>query len=246
MCEHIVIGFVFKVILIRKFSFSKPTQNTKKGMSIIMKKYVGAFLLAVICISMLSACGAKETEVKGELSTRAEVSSSQPATVEMDNTAEDKGEEISSEAITFETEDIKGNVVTSDIFKDYDITMINVWGTGCVPCIEEMPGLAKFYDNLADNVNMVSICVDYEADPQFAEDVLSQSGANFATLKVSDSLFQSVLTKAQALPTTIFVDKDGNIVGEVILGAPELKDADQVVEHYNNYLEERLGELGGA
>ncbi len=211
-----------------------------------MKKITTLFTLSVISIGLLSACGqANEAETTKPPSPTEQVETAPSQVPETDNTQE--GAESSSvqdsEKITFETTDTNGNVVTSDIFKDYDLTMINVWGTGCVPCIEEMPGLAKFHDQLPENINMFSVCIDYDADPEFAEDVLAQSNVNFATLKVSDSLFDSVLTKAQALPTTIFVDSEGNIVGEVILGAPAVETDEKVVEHYMKYVDEKLGEV---
>ena len=46
---------------------------------------------------------------------------------------------------SFETTDTKGNKVTEKIFADKEITMVNVWGTFCGPCINEMPELQKIY-----------------------------------------------------------------------------------------------------
>ena len=48
----------------------------------------------------------------------------------------------------FTTEDLDGNEVTESILKDKDVTMINIWGTFCPPCIEEMPELAKLSASL--------------------------------------------------------------------------------------------------
>lgn len=46
--------------------------------------------------------------------------------------------------ISFETTDLDGNVVRSaDVFKGHRLTMVNVWGTFCGPCIGEMPELEK-------------------------------------------------------------------------------------------------------
>ncbi len=200
-----------------------------------MKKTIAVLPLSILIISILTSCS--KTNVSEEVTSS---STEQVEQTAAQNT-ETKPSQTVAEKISFEATDIDDNIVTDEIFNNYDLTMINVWGTGCVPCIEEMPGLAKFHDGLPTNVNMISVCVDYDADPQFAEDILSQSSANFTTLKVSDSLFESVLTKAQALPTTIFVDREGNIVGDIILGAPDVETDEQVVEHYTNYVYERLG-----
>ncbi len=213
-----------------------------------MKKMTATLAIALLCIALLTACAGTAEEAATAPPTEAATDTASPAAPETETpAAESDGEATAdSEKITFESTDTKGNTVTDAVFEDYDLTMINVWGTGCVPCIEEMPGLAKFHKELPENVNMLSVCVDYEADPGFAEDVLAESKASFTTLTVSDSLFQSVISKAQALPTTIFVDRDGNVVGEVILGAPPAETDEQVAQHYMSYVNERLGEVSEA
>ncbi len=200
-----------------------------------MKRLITLLLISALCISVLAGCNTKLSDDSSEKPPQ-EVSDRND---EMND--ENVTEEPKYEKVTFETTDLDGNEVTSEVFADYDLTMINVWGTGCVPCIEEMPGLAKFSDQLPENVNMLSICVDYESDPEFAKDVLRESNANFKTLKVDGSMYESILVNAQALPTTIFVDSEGNIVGDIIKGAPDTTDPDEITAHYNKYVDERLG-----
>ena len=48
---------------------------------------------------------------------------------------------------TFTTEDLDGNKITNELFADNKITMINIWGTFCGPCIREMPELAKLSED---------------------------------------------------------------------------------------------------
>lgn len=60
----------------------------------------------------------------------------------------------------FSTYDMNGNVVTQEIFSDYDLIMVNVWTTWCKYCIYEMPELARLKDMLPDNVNLITICDD--------------------------------------------------------------------------------------
>lgn len=45
--------------------------------------------------------------------------------------------------ISFTATDFKGNPVTSEIFAKNKLTMVNIWGTFCGPCIREMPDLAR-------------------------------------------------------------------------------------------------------
>ncbi|MBQ4235421.1 MAG: TlpA family protein disulfide reductase, partial [Treponema sp.] len=43
------------------------------------------------------------------------------------------------EKITFTATDLNGRIVTSEIFEKNKVTMLNIWGTFCGPCIREMP-----------------------------------------------------------------------------------------------------------
>ena len=48
----------------------------------------------------------------------------------------------------FTVEDIEGNEVTHEVFADADLTVINIWGTFCGPCIQEMPDLGALSQEL--------------------------------------------------------------------------------------------------
>ena len=45
--------------------------------------------------------------------------------------------------VTFEAVSADGETVTSDIFADSRLTMVNVWATYCNPCLMEMPYLGE-------------------------------------------------------------------------------------------------------
>ena len=56
------------------------------------------------------------------------------------------------------TLDLYGNPVDSEIFKDYEITIVDVWGTYCSPCIKAMPVLASLHEKYEDKgVNVIGI-----------------------------------------------------------------------------------------
>ena len=63
--------------------------------------------------------------------------------------------------ITFSSVDLNGNTVTDKLFTENKITMVNIWGTFCPPCIREMPDLGKLsIDNKAKAVEIVGIPID--------------------------------------------------------------------------------------
>ncbi|MGB5824149.1 MAG: TlpA disulfide reductase family protein [Proteocatella sp.] len=132
----------------------------------------------------------------------------------------------------FNTVDVNGNQVTSDIFKDSEITMINLWFTGCSPCIAEMPEIASLYNTRPEGSNIISICCDTFEDrdsTEFAKEVMDDAEAKFATL-VPDVRIQEALTdRTNIFPTTIFVDSEGKLVGDVYLGGRTQDDYRQAI-----------------
>ena len=122
----------------------------------------------------------------------------------------------------FKTTDSNGNEVTEKIFADKDITMVNVWGTFCGPCINEMPELQKIYESLPKNANLIGITADVPEGMKDGVDnikyIEEQTGVKYTNLVLDDSLM-NFTRRFPGVPATIFVDKDGNIIGDLVMGA---------------------------
>ncbi|WP_051280710.1 TlpA family protein disulfide reductase [Anaerovorax odorimutans] len=137
----------------------------------------------------------------------------------------------------FNADTLSGKKATQDILKDYDVTMVNVWATFCSPCIEEMPELQKVYKNLPDNSNMITICIDGETEKEMAEEIYDSVKGSFDVLFPDDRLKESLLNNINAVPTTIFVDKNGMPVSEPIIGVPDRENAaEKYLEHIKDCL----------
>lgn len=134
-----------------------------------------------------------------------------------------------------------GDVFDESNFEDYDITMINIWATFCGPCISELPELEELYEDLPENVNLVGLCTDYSENT--AEDVKSlmeEAGITYTNIAGSTTINDSLLKNIQYVPTTIFVDNEGNIIGEVQIGVPR----GDAKESYMTMIEDRLEAIG--
>ena len=163
-------------------------------------------------------------------------SSSSAASSAKEGSTASAGTEVGKEKFpSFETTDTKGNKVTEKIFADKDITMVNVWGTFCGPCINEMPELQKIYESLPKNANLIGIVADVPEGMKDGVDnanyIEKQTGVKYTNLTLSDSL-SSFAKRFYAVPSTIFVDKNGNIIGELVMGA----DIDAYVKNLQNVL----------
>ncbi len=123
--------------------------------------------------------------------------------------------------ISFSAMDYNGNKVDESIFKNAKITMVNIWGTGCAPCIEEMPDLQKVNDDL-DDVQVITIAGDVTSMTdtdclEEAHDIMSTQGATLTVLLGSKELKEAF--PYAATPTSYLVDANGNILGRPRVGA---------------------------
>ncbi len=133
-----------------------------------------------------------------------------------------------------------GEEISNDVFADYDLTMVNLWASFCKPCIEEMAELEELYKGLSENLNLITICYDADTQSEIAKQILEAKGATFDTIIADDTLRKTVLKDYMAFPTTVFVDSDGNIVGDFILGRP----SSNIVETYMQEIDNRLELIG--
>lgn len=140
---------------------------------------------------------------------------------------------------TFSATTTSGEEITEAIFAEYDITMVNIWATWCSPCVNEMDELQEVYTRSEDNVNMITICYDGGSETELANEILSANGAEFVAIIPDSQIEANLISGLQYFPTTIFVDSNGNIVGDKLEGAPSY----DVVETYEYYIEEALNGL---
>ncbi len=139
----------------------------------------------------------------------------------------------------FNQKTITGKEISDDIFSEYDLTMVNIWATWCKPCVNEMAELEVLYKSLPTNVNLITICYDADTQNDLAKKILDTRGATFDTIVANDSIKKDTLSFLTAFPTTVFIDKNGNMVGDLMLGAPPYN----VAEIYMSQIESRLNAI---
>lgn len=162
-----------------------------------MKKRI---LMVLLCLLMIaSACGKTEIRPVAE----AETPAPEP------------------QMLSFETSDLDGNAVASDsLFASHEITMVNVMTTWCTYCIQELPELQRLNDTYAEkDCAIVGLLYDGTDDAaiEAGKELMEEAGASYPVLRAWDGMEQQI--PVQAFPTTFFVNRAGEIVGETILGA---------------------------
>ena len=150
---------------------------------------------------------------------------------------------------TFEGKDLDGNTVKSDeLFSANAVTVVNFWFTTCNPCVGELSELDALNKELAKKggaligVNTFTLGGD-EAAISEAKDVLAKKGATYQNVYFdSDGEAGKFAANIFAYPTTYVVDRNGNIVGDPIVGAiTEKKQAEALQAQINKALSADMG-----
>jgi len=138
----------------------------------------------------------------------------------------DPDDRLIGQTLEFETTDLDGNPVKSaDLFKDNKITMVNVWGSWCVNCINEMAELAQLHHRLQEKGCGI-VGLEYEPKPietvaETARAVMTANGTTYPNaIKPQDN---PILDQFNSYPTTLFVDSEGRILTYPIVGAAVAK-----------------------
>lgn len=146
---------------------------------------------------------------------------------------------------SFQADTIEGGTFSQDDISKKDVTVINFWSLMCGYCVDELPEIAKFADELPDNVQVITVCLDLEGDEEIkaAKSTLEDAGFHGTTLIKGSGDFETVCKEIQYTPTTIFVDKDGNTVGDAIISAIE---SGKLQETYIKSVNDVLKTMGKA
>ena len=163
------------------------------------KKFFAAMLVAAV---MMTGCGDDSAEINEA-----------PAVAQ--------ASPVTSTVPTFTATTITGETVTNEIFAAKKITMVNIWGTFCPPCIGEMPDLGAMARSLPDNAQIIGIVCDASersTEVHKAVEIVHQANADFVNIVPNEQLLKFI-AGVEVVPTTVFVNSKGEVVGKTILGA---------------------------
>lgn len=164
-------------------------------------------ILVLTCTFLMCGC-----------SSNSEQSASSDTTSKATSSSSSLPEQVKS----FESVDIEGKSATSDIFGQADLTILNFWGTYCNPCINEMPDLQAWNEELPDGVQMVGVVVDVSATDSstndLAKQIVEKTGVKYRNIIPKGGLL-NYTSALVGVPTTIIVDKSGKVVVDPVVGA---------------------------
>ena len=149
-------------------------------------------------------------------------------------------ERMNREYFNFVSKDLQGNAVLSTMYQDYDITMINFWASYTYPDINELKELQKLHTTLEEqypNMHMIQVLIDTpdEAAEEVVRKAYAENGVTFTGVVLNPDMASWVLDNVKGLPTTIFVDPSGKIIGAPV---EKVQTADFYIKEMKNRLEQ--------
>lgn len=142
---------------------------------------------------------------------------------------------LAGKKLEFSGVDLKGNRITEDLLKDYDLIIINKWGTYCNPCIKEMPDIQKVQDEFKDKkvkvIGVISIESEKDVKPisDTATEIIKARKVNYLNILPNKKLNKQ-LKKFEFVPVTLFVKPDGTILNTYIPGTSDYDHLKRITE----------------
>lgn len=138
-------------------------------------------------------------------------------------------EEPTAAVLTFKAVDQNGNEITEADFEGKKVIMLNFWATWCGPCVGELPELEQLYQTYGDD-GFLLIGVLIEGTVSDAKSLIENNDITYPMI-VADGDLVSMMYNFQYVPTTVFVDAQGNQLGELHVGSNDFNGWSQIVSN---------------
>ena len=136
----------------------------------------------------------------------------------------------------FRTMDTERNVFClSEALQDHDAVLINLWTSWCHPCKMEYPYLNEAYEKYGDRVAFIGMTIDSEDTWDILREMKEEYAMAYPVARESVTGILNYLGGSLGTPTTIIVDRFGNIV---YIQAGAFVDTDQPFRRLDVFLAE--------
>lgn len=190
-----------------------------------MKKKILILGMALMLAAGISACNASSKTSSSEATT----TESKQADAKAEDSKQAESDKEDKKFPEFTAKTVSGEDISSDLFKESKLTVVNVWGSWCGPCVQEIPELQKLYESMKDkDVNVIGLAQDAGTDLDAVKEIIDKNKVTYQNI-VPEGATEDFVMSIMAFPTTFFVDSDRNIVG-VIQGNRNLEAFTAAVE----------------
>jgi len=201
----------------------------RKGIKSMIKRMISLISASLLMVGLLAGCGNEKepSQPSAEQAQPQQTEEAQPST-----------EQPQAQAGIFQTmqmTDFDGNEVDKSLFEGHRLTMVNIWATFCNPCLSEMPELGELaaeYAKEEGGAQIIGICTDItdlsgnttQEAVDGAKQIVEMTGAAYPHLIPNDEFMAFLMQEVPGVPTTFFVDENGEVIGDEVVGAKS-KDA---------------------
>ena len=167
--------------------------------------------LVVVALLLLTSCSSASTYVKGEVVSCDSITQDSTFTggIQLDCLDGSTGAQLGA---------LQGPMI------------VNVWGSWCGPCKEEIPILRSFYEKAKDKVTLIGVDVE-EASVEDGRKFVEENGITWPNLYDSDGRSREYF--GMGVPVTWFIAADGSVAGKKI---GVFKNAAELIAMANKYL----------
>ena len=123
-----------------------------------------------------------------------------------------------------------------DLLQGNKVTLLNVWGVSCGPCMTEMPELAalrrEYRSQGLEIIGLTADLLDFygKIDPKMlieAKSVVTDLGVDYPILAMTKDVRDQM--GIFATPTTWLVDSSGTVIGDVVMGTRHTGEWEHII-----------------
>jgi|TARA_B110000196_G_C20898095_1_gene544616 peroxiredoxin len=176
------------------------SNNSKKSIYIVTKKYVLLFLVIFIGAILVFLEHFTETPIS-------------IADIQTKKIFNEKKSSVGYFAPNFKLRNIKGNYESLDSYRG-GVVVLNFWATWCAPCRIEMPSFEKLYRRYrSEGVTVLAITLDKNSENKI-KSFVDEYGLSFPILLDEKGEVER-LYPSMTIPFTYIIDRQGRIVARV-------------------------------
>lgn len=109
------------------------------------------------------------------------------------------------------------------------VVLVNFWATDCPVCVKEMPRITQSYEKFrAQGFKVIAVAMRHDP-PNYVISFTEKNALPFMVALDPVGTLAKAFGDVKLTPTTIIIDKRGNIVTR-ILGEPDFKKLDALIE----------------
>ena len=135
-----------------------------------------------------------------------------------------------TDPLAFSVTTLDGKELDSSVMAEYDLVMMNYWAEWCGPCMGELPELERIHQQYP-NVLLLGAYVD--RNDQKALKAAASAAITYPLFRITEPMYDYLEIQPSgnfSIPQTCFFDREGNMIGEPMIGVRDYDGWAKIVE----------------